>query len=129
MLLQDGNKLSPQVHKLSTPPPATPRSGPDLGKPSVPMLSAAMSGSSLRPENTFCILIPQSAPKPSEFRVQGLYEPTHGKPTKIAYKPLYATWARLNTHDTIPRTYLVHFSDVARCFPFARIVAFRFEPL
>ena len=28
----------------------------DLGKPSVPMLSAAMSGSSLRPENTFCIL-------------------------------------------------------------------------
>ena len=84
VLLQDGNKLSPQVHKLSTPPPATPRSGPDLGKPSVPMLSAAMSGSSLRPENTFCILIPQSAPKPSEFRVQGLYEPTHGKPTKIA---------------------------------------------
>ena len=59
----------------------------DLGKPSVPMLSAAMSGSSLRPENTFCILAAQSdpsAPKPSEFRVQGLYAPTHGKPTKIA---------------------------------------------
>jgi len=86
----------------------------DLGKPSVPMLSAAMSGSSLRPENTlqaFCILAARSdpsAPKPSEFRVQGVYmRRTHGKPTKIAlqYKPLLvscvrAAWARLNTHMT-----------------------------
>ena len=32
-------------------------------------------------------------------------------------------------YDTTPRTDLVHLADVARCFPFARVVAFRFEPL